>query len=109
MSSSGEWVGPLVSGWGFHWVGGASSEWMHRLTEFLHALMVDGSSGGCGVQYSRPPMSHTTSDSLVCDPSPPTPFSLLVSVMEDSQNSVAVAVACHDVGEYVRHNPRGKR
>lgn len=34
---------------------------------------------------------------------------LLVSVMEDSQNSVAIAVACHDVGEYVRHNPRGKR
>jgi len=34
---------------------------------------------------------------------------LLVSILEESQNPTAIAVASHDMGEYVRYYPRGKR
>ena len=33
----------------------------------------------------------------------------LVGVLEESQNPVAIAVAAHDLGEYVRYYPRGKK
>lgn len=33
----------------------------------------------------------------------------LVGVLEESQNPVAIAVAAHDIGEYVRYYPRGKK
>ena len=33
----------------------------------------------------------------------------LVSVLNESQNPVAIAVAAHDLGEYVRYYPRGKK
>lgn len=68
-----------------------------------------------GVLWSRPLLLCvilSCGHSLLLHPLPrpcPAPCRLLVSVMEESQNSVAIAVACHDVGEYVRHNPRGKR
>ena len=34
---------------------------------------------------------------------------MLVTILQESQNSVAIAVAAHDLGEYVRYYPRGKR
>ena len=34
---------------------------------------------------------------------------LLVTILQESQNPVAIAVAAHDLGEYVRYYPRGKR
>ena len=33
----------------------------------------------------------------------------LVGVLEETQNPVAIAVAAHDLGEYVRYYPRGKK
>ncbi len=33
----------------------------------------------------------------------------LVGVLKESQNPVAIAVAAHDLGEYVRYYPRGKK
>ena len=33
----------------------------------------------------------------------------LVGVLQESQNPVAIAVAAHDLGEYVRYYPRGKK
>ena len=33
----------------------------------------------------------------------------LVGVLDESQNPVAIAVAAHDLGEYVRYYPRGKK
>ena len=34
---------------------------------------------------------------------------MLVAILEESQNSTAIAVASHDLGEYVRYYPRGKK
>ena len=34
---------------------------------------------------------------------------MLTNVMETSQEPVVLAVATHDIGEYVRHYPRGKK
>ena len=34
---------------------------------------------------------------------------LLVAILKESQNLTAIAVAAHDLGEYVRYYPRGKR
>ena len=34
---------------------------------------------------------------------------LLVTILQESQNPVAIAVAAHDLGEYVRYYPRGKK
>ncbi len=34
---------------------------------------------------------------------------MLVAVLTESQSLTAVAVAAHDLGEYVRYYPRGKR
>ena len=34
---------------------------------------------------------------------------LLVAILEESRNPTAIAVASHDIGEYVRYYPRGKR
>lgn len=33
----------------------------------------------------------------------------LVHLLEKSRDPVVLAVACYDVGEYVRHYPRGKQ
>ena len=33
----------------------------------------------------------------------------LVTILQESQSPVAIAVAAHDLGEYVRYYPRGKR
>ena len=33
----------------------------------------------------------------------------LVVILQESQSAEAVAVAAHDLGEYVRYYPRGKR
>ena len=33
---------------------------------------------------------------------------LLVSILQESNNPVVIAVASHDLGEYVRYYPRGK-
>jgi V-type H+-transporting ATPase subunit H len=33
----------------------------------------------------------------------------LVLILQESQSAVAIAVAAHDLGEYVRYYPRGKR
>ena len=33
----------------------------------------------------------------------------LVVILQESQSAVAIAVAAHDLGEYVRYYPRGKR
>ena len=30
-------------------------------------------------------------------------------ILKESQSAVAIAVAAHDLGEYVRYYPRGKR
>ena len=30
-------------------------------------------------------------------------------ILQESQSAVAIAVAAHDLGEYVRYYPRGKR
>ena len=37
------------------------------------------------------------------------PSRLLVAILQESQNPVVIAVAAHDLGEYVRYYPRGKR
>ena len=37
------------------------------------------------------------------------PNRLLVAILKESQNTTAIAVAAHDLGEYVRYYPRGKR
>lgn len=37
------------------------------------------------------------------------PSRLLVVLLQESQNPVVIAVAAHDLGEYVRYYPRGKR
>ena len=37
------------------------------------------------------------------------PDRLLVAILKESQNVTAIAVAAHDLGEYVRYYPRGKR
>ena len=34
---------------------------------------------------------------------------LLVAILEGSQNPIAIAIASHDLGEYVRYYPRGKK
>ena len=34
---------------------------------------------------------------------------LLVALLTESQSPTAIAVAAHDLGEYVRYYPRGKR
>ncbi len=34
---------------------------------------------------------------------------MLVAILEESQNPTAIAVASHDLGEYVRYYPRGKK
>ena len=34
---------------------------------------------------------------------------MLVTILQESQNPVAIAVAAHDLGEYVRYYPRGKK
>ena len=34
---------------------------------------------------------------------------MLVTILQGSQNPVAIAVAVHDLGEYVRYYPRGKK
>ena len=34
---------------------------------------------------------------------------LLVAILRESQNPTAIAVASHDLGEYVRYYPRGKK
>ena len=49
--------------------------------------------------FYRSPLTHT----------PLTLGRLLVSVLEESQSPQAIAVAAHDLGEYVRYYPRGKR
>ena len=34
---------------------------------------------------------------------------LLIAILSESQNPTAMAVASHDLGEYVRYYPRGKK
>ena len=42
-------------------------------------------------------------------PVPPSGRQLVTIMNETTSTSLAKAVACHDVGEYVHFNPRGKR
>jgi len=34
---------------------------------------------------------------------------ILIHLIETSRDPLVISVACHDIGEYVRHYPRGKR
>lgn len=36
-------------------------------------------------------------------------FRILIRILEVSQDPLVLCVAAHDIGEYVRHYPRGKR
>lgn len=36
-------------------------------------------------------------------------FRILIKILETSSDPLVLCVAAHDIGEYVRHYPRGKK